>query len=76
MDEIAMQYDPADKVELSDIQRIQRDNKANDDENLEIKFDLEYMSGISLDWLLKSRKRTNKSALSHLTKTDHLKFRR
>ena len=76
MDEIATSYDIKDKIELSDIERIQRDNRENDDENLKAKFDLDYIAGVNRDWLLKTRKRASKSVLSHLTKTDHLKFRR
>ena len=69
-----MQYDPDDEILLADIERIQNANKANNDENFQAKFDVDYMAGVNKDWLIKSRKKTQKSVLSAHTKHDHLRF--
>lgn len=76
MTNIALQYDAGDTVLLDQVQEHQNVDKANNEENLQVKFDLEYMEKMNPDWLLKSRKKLTKPFLSSLTKADHLRFAR
>ena len=70
-----MQYDHRDEIRLEDMERIIDNGRSNDAENFKPKFDLNMLQGgSSLEWIIKSRKKTLKSVLSNFTKLDHMRF--
>lgn len=75
MEEITMQYDYRDQIRLADMERIIGNGESNDAENFKPKFDLTLLQGgASLEWIIKSRKKTLKTVLSNFTKIDHMRF--
>ena len=63
---------------MSEVERIQRSNLANDSENFKVKFGLDYMKGANADAIVKSRRRANKGGLvaGTISNQDHQKFMR
>lgn len=73
-DEIHFQFDTTTQWDLKDIERIERNNKANDSENLQPDLKLNYLASVKRDWLIKSRKKAQKEFVKNWSLADRMRL--
>ena len=76
MDHISLMHEAKDEMSMEEAERYMDANKKHNDNNLQANLSMDYMMGMSKEWLSKSRKKTQKAFLSNFTKHDHMRFHR
>ena len=76
MDHISLMHEAKDSIFMEEAERYMDANKKHNDNNLQANLSMDYMMGMSKEWLSKSRKKTQKAFLSNFTKHDHMRFHR